>query len=412
VSGLRRRGWFGLQPSDRPAGVTVVALAPDAPAARAGLRVGDVVTALDGAPVAAARPLRAALATRRAGDLVTLSLADGRALALGAGARPEESHPGLVTRYGEAPAGSFALRTISVAPPGDGPFPTVVFLQGYAAATVERPAAAPASDALGPLVAALARRGLCVWRTEKRGVGDSDGPPSADASFDDETDDHAAGLRAAMAAPWVDRARVTLLGHSLGALHAPLVAARMGGVRAMALYGAGALPWLDYVAENTRRQCALSGMDAAKTDELVAAHLRFSRAVLFEGRSAREVLDADRALDAHHESLGVGDEGRLNGRSVDYWRGVAACEVAAPLVAAGLPTLALWGSSDWLTSRAEHVTLARIVGDAHAGLGAFEEVTGADHGFFAHATPEHSFRAHWFGELHPGVVDAVARFAT
>ena len=91
---------------------------------------------------------------------------------------------------------------------------------------------------------------------------------------------------------------------------------------------------------------------------------------------------------------------------------MAACEVAAPLVAARLPTLALWGSSDWLTSRAEHVTLARIVDEAHPGLGAFAEITGADHGFFAHATPEDSFRANWYGDLHPGVVDAVARFAT
>jgi len=412
VRGLRRRGWFGIQPSDRPAGVTVAALVPDGSAARAGLHLGDVVHALDGVPVASAASLRAALSARRAGEVVTLALADGRVRSITAAARPEELHPGLVARYGEAPAGSFALRTISVAPPGDGPFPTVVLLQGYAAASIERPANAPASDALGPLVAALARRGFCVWRTEKRDVGDSDGPPSADATFDDETDDHAAGLRAAMTAPWVDRARVTLLGHSLGALHAPIVAARIGGVRAMALYGGGALPWLDYVAENTRRQCTLAGHDAAETDELVAAHLRFSRAVLLKGRSVGEALDADPSLRVHRESLGVDDAGRLHGRSLAYWRGVVACDVAGPLVAAGIPTLALWGSSDWLSSRAEHVTLARIVDEAHPGRGALAEVTGADHGFFAHPTPADSYRAGWTGALHPGVVDAVARFAT
>jgi len=411
VTPLRRRGWFGLQPSDRPDGVALAAVSPDGPAARAGLRAGDVVLALDGDLVPSATSLRGRLSRRRAGDVVTLSLADGRALTVTADARPTESHAGLVTRYGEAPAGSFALRTLSVAPPGDGPFPTVVFLQGYAAATIER-LTASAGDALGPLVAALARRGFCVWRTEKRAVGDSDGPPSADASFTDETDDHAAGLRAALAAPWVDRARVTLFGHSLGALHAPLAAARVGSVRRMVLYGAGALPWLDYVADNTRRQCALAGMDAAETDALVAAQVGFSRGVLLEGRSVHEVFDADPKLRERRSSLGVDDLGRLNGRSVDYWRGVADCAVEGPLVAAGLPTLALWGSSDWLTSRAEHVTLARMVDAAHAGLGAFEEVAGADHGFFAHATPEDSYRAGWTGALHPGLAEAIARAAT
>lgn len=405
MSPLRRRGWFGLQPSNHPAGALVAAVVPDAPAARAGLRPGDVVSALDGAPVASARALREALAAKRFGDVVTLSLADGRAVTLAADARPLESHEGLTTRYGEAPAGSFALRTISVAPPGDGPFPAVVVLQGYAAASVERVANAPAGDALGPLTVALARRGLCVWRTEKRGVGDSGGPPSCDASFADETDDHAAGLRAALAAPWVDRARVTLLGHSLGALHAPLVAARVGGVRGLALYGAGSLPWLDYLADNARRQCALAGLDAEASERAARDHVRFARAVLVEGRDVRAVLDGDPTL--HAAALGVDDAGRINGRTADYWRGVAACDVAGPLAAAGRPTLALWGSSDWLTSRAEHAALAGM-----ASGGRFEEVPGADHGFFAHATPEDSYRANWSGALHEGLADAVARFAT
>lgn len=403
MSSLRRRGWFGLQPSDHPAGAVVAAVVPDAPAARAGLRPGDVVTRLDGAPVASARALREALAAKRFGDVAALSLADGRAVTLAADPRPCESHEGLTTRYGEAPAGSFALRTISVAPPGDSAFPTVVFLQGYAAASVERPT--PATDALGALASALARRGLCVWRTEKRGVGDSEGPPSCDASFADETDDHAAGLRAALAAPWVDRARVTLLGHSLGALHAPLVAARVGGVRGLALYGAGSLPWLDYLADNARRQCALAGLDAEATERSARDHVRFARAVLVEGRDVRAVLDGDPTLRA--AALGVDDAGRIDGRIPDYWRGVAACDVARPLAAAGLPTLALWGSSDWLTSRAEHVALAGM-----ASGGRFEEVPGADHGFFAHATPEDSYRANWSGTLHEGLADAIARFAT
>jgi hypothetical protein len=369
-----------------------------------------VVTACDRAPVADANALRRALGEFREGDTTTLTLLDGRTLSLSAGARPKESHDGLVTRYGEASNGSFSLRTISVAPPGEGPFPALVFLQGYAAASIERPAGSPASDALGPLVAALARRGLCVWRTEKRGVGDSDGPPARNATFEDETDDHLTGLRAALDAPWIDRTRVALLGHSLGAMHAPIVAARVDGVCAMVLYGAGSLPWVDYLADNTRRQCALAGLDAPSTQRRVDEQLRFARAVLLEGREVRSVLDTDPTL--HAEALGVDAEGYLSGRSATYWRSVARYDVAPPLIAAARPTLALWGSSDWLTSRAEHEALARFVDEAGRGLGHFAEVHGADHGFFAHPTPEASYRARWTGTLHDGVPEAIARFAT
>lgn len=57
-------------PSDR--GVLIDAVRPDSPAARAGLRVGDIVTEVDGAPARSASDMLAAMADRKAGDTVTV----------------------------------------------------------------------------------------------------------------------------------------------------------------------------------------------------------------------------------------------------------------------------------------------------------------------------------------------------
>lgn len=59
-------------PDDR--GVLVDAVTPDSPAARAGLRVGDVLVEVDGAPAASASDVLDAMADRKRGDAVVLAI--------------------------------------------------------------------------------------------------------------------------------------------------------------------------------------------------------------------------------------------------------------------------------------------------------------------------------------------------
>ncbi|HAJ45554.1 MAG TPA: serine protease, partial [Alphaproteobacteria bacterium] len=85
-----QRPWVGLTPKvvtndvaeslglDRPQGVLVQSLAANGPAARAGLREGDVVTKVDGQEVADPEALRYRLATKGVGSTAQLSyLRDG-----------------------------------------------------------------------------------------------------------------------------------------------------------------------------------------------------------------------------------------------------------------------------------------------------------------------------------------------
>ncbi len=76
------RAHFGV-PED--AGVMVGKLVDDSPALRAGLEVGDIVTAVDGEPVASASALARAVRGREDGDTVMLEVwRDGRMQKLGA----------------------------------------------------------------------------------------------------------------------------------------------------------------------------------------------------------------------------------------------------------------------------------------------------------------------------------------
>jgi S1-C subfamily serine protease len=87
------RPWLGLKAQgvtaeiartlgqDRPSGVLITELYPNGPAARAGLKQGDLILAVDGQPVIDESGLNYHVATRRSGDEVALEVRSGKGLA-------------------------------------------------------------------------------------------------------------------------------------------------------------------------------------------------------------------------------------------------------------------------------------------------------------------------------------------
>jgi hypothetical protein len=97
ILGNGRRGFLGVHVVDlttelrrhfqagAEAGVLVSRVEPGSPAAAAGIAVGDVMVAIDGEPVAAARDLRRVVGPRRGGDQVAVDVVrNGRRLQLAA----------------------------------------------------------------------------------------------------------------------------------------------------------------------------------------------------------------------------------------------------------------------------------------------------------------------------------------
>jgi C-terminal processing protease CtpA/Prc len=86
-----KRAWLGVSLIDltpelrehygaaRENGVLVSSVAPDSPAAKAGVRVGDILLGVDGGDVASARDIRKSLREKKQGDSVRLELLRGRA---------------------------------------------------------------------------------------------------------------------------------------------------------------------------------------------------------------------------------------------------------------------------------------------------------------------------------------------
>jgi len=178
-------------------------------------------------------------------------------------------------------------------PEGEGPHPAVVLITG--SGPQDRDETIFGHKPFLVLADHLSRRGVAVLRFDDRGVGESTGDAAA-VTLASNTRDARASLTWLRSQPGIDPARVGLLGHSEGALHAARVAAdapeEVAFVIALAGHGVPGDALLVAQLE------AILGAEGAEQDTIAEA-ARAQRAVLDAMLAGGEV-DALRALIAPH----------------------------------------------------------------------------------------------------------------
>jgi len=79
AGGTVRHAYLGIRIADVSAGARVTQVVAGSPAAKAGLKVGDVITTFDGKPVSSADVLTAAVSNAKSGQTVTITIRRGGA---------------------------------------------------------------------------------------------------------------------------------------------------------------------------------------------------------------------------------------------------------------------------------------------------------------------------------------------
>ncbi len=212
-------------------------------------------------------------------------------------------------------------------PRGEGPFPTVVLVHG--SGPLDRDETIGPNKPFRDLARGLAARGIAALRYDKRTFARPK-DFAGDFTVDLETvDDAVAAIAALRADRAIDPARVYLVGHSLGAMMAPRIAARAEGLAGVVLLAAPARPLVDVVPEQVRYLAALEdGMSDAEQAQIA----------LIDAQAA-----ATRALgdtDPPRDSL-------LLGLPAAYWRDLAGYDPVAVQRKSTLPLLVLQGGRDY-----------------------------------------------------------------
>lgn len=287
------------------------------------------------------------------------------------GADPRQKDASIETPEGKLPAAI-------VTPKGDGPFPAVVMLSG--SGPNDRDETIGPNKPFRDLALALADHGVASIRFDKAtraGIWKGR-PETLVAEYDD---DALRALDLLAATPGIDRERIFVLGHSLGAGVAPRIATRAGEKVAGAIL----------LAPPVRR-----------ADVLLVAQLRTQALLL--GKTEAEAAEQTNGVESRLAEIaeGKGGEAPFLGASPTYWRDFLSLDVAKDLAAGARPALVLQGENDVQIDVADdfgklraavgdvggRVTYRSFPGLNHLFIRVDGKSTGAEYGIPGRVAPE------------------------
>ena len=385
---------LGMQPVEN--GVRVTLAPGHQPAGMAGIREGDIIRSMDGEPVNTQWDVIEKLRNERPATIRFSIERDGRedVVIVRPVEVPRLDHPDFEFHYGVVETDDGTLRrTIIRKPHGDGPFPAIVMLGGIGCYSLDSSEGLAYIDLLNELAGA----GYLSYWVEKSGMGDSQGTPCMEIDFDIELSGYRAGMVQVRTMPDVDQNRIILLGHSMGGIIGPILAAEteepVHAIIAMATFG---VPWFEYLIANSRRQLHLSDLTLSEIEnrmsETVKAHYMYT----VEKKSPEAILEIypDRAgsfMLPHHYSYfqQVADY-----KPLDLW---SRSDVNALLIA---------GGADYVISISEHRYVVDNLNNLRPGSAKFILFEDMDHGL-RFARDQQAARAGETGAFHSDVVPAI-----
>lgn len=148
-------------------------------------------------------------------------------------------------------------------PPGKGPFPGVVLITG--SGPQDRDESLLGHKPFLVLSDYLTRHGIVVLRADDRGTGKSTGEFSTATTADFATDTEA-GLAYLKTRPEVDLHKIGLIGHSEGAVIAPMIAARDKDIAFIVMMAGTGVPGDQILVAQTQAIEIASGKTAAAAD--------------------------------------------------------------------------------------------------------------------------------------------------
>ncbi|HTA39891.1 MAG TPA: alpha/beta fold hydrolase [Candidatus Acidoferrales bacterium] len=367
---LPRRGSMGAVMAAGPNATVVVSqVLPNSAAAAGGVEAGDVVTAVDGSPVATVPALLAAI-HRPAGQTVTLTINRNGAVrqltfALHEAAR--ESDPAVETIYDSISVDGSLRRTLVTVPLGvSGRRPAVLFVGGIGCYSIDN--ALDRNDAYHALALDLSRRGFVTMRVEKSGLGDSQGAACSSVDFDAESRSYAVALDALRTNDRVLPGRVYVFGHSIGGTIGPRLAVPGSGVAGLIVAETVGIDWFTYEMINERRQAVLDNLTPAQIDADAAGKEFCMHEVLIAKKTTVQAVAENPACNDYRYPAADA-----------YMQQVAALNVADAWMKLDVPVLAIYGRADFITDESDHRRIVAIANAAHPGSATLATIDDMDH---------------------------------
>ena len=306
-------------------------------------------------------------------------------------AKPVESIPGVSSEYGSMRTrNGTRLRTIVTKPRNaQGRLPAILFVQWLSCDTVEV-GPKPTDGWNRMLRGVIQSSGMLMWRTEKRGVGDSEGDCTR-LDYETELADHKQALDALRQRADVDPRRIVIFGASMGSNYAPLLAADQN-LAGVVVWGGGAAKWYERMVRFERNALTLQETAPDKLRAEMAAREAFFTRYLIRGETPAAIVKSDPQLGAVWQRIVGTDATSHYGRPFAFHQQAQRRDWAGAWARVRAPVLVLYGEYDWFETSDAAARIASIVNGRRPGAAEFRLLPRTDHHFTRFPSREAAFR--------------------
>lgn len=364
-------------------GVQIVRADAQTSAEEAGLKAGDVILKLNDAEVNSPSEFIALVRPKKAGDkfqLTILRVDKEETKTITLKPRPFEASADFEILYRSVATQDGRRRVIITRPKAPGKYPAVLMVGGVGCYSLDN---LPPDHAYARILYGLTRNNFVTMRVEKSGMGDSEGAPCQSPQVDmrREVEGYVAGLRALKTYDFVDASKTFIFGHSIGGNVGPAVATEEP-VRGIIVAETIGTNWFEYALENVRRQSLLRDLPYDQTERQARLYGDCKYRLWVEKKTPEQVVKENSACTQY-----VSDPAPYT-----YMQQITEQNLAETWKKLGVPTLVIYGTSDFLTSAKEHTYLRDMINQFHPGKATYVEISGMDHWFERAASQRESMQ--------------------
>ena len=340
-------------------------------AEKAGFAANDVLLSMDGENIKNTNYFLALLRKHHGGDKVKIGyyrkskLKETTMILL---PKKMETSDDYDIIYSSVLSGSNHLRTIITKPKGGCIYPGVLLIGGVGCYSIDNISAAEIRS-IKMWVDSLTRNGFVTIRVEKPGIGDSKGIPCNECDFTTETQAFLDGLKQLKSLSYVDKEKTFIAGFSIGGVIAPLIA-QQEPVKGIIVYGTVGRNWLEYELENAFRQGLLDDLPADSLDLYMRAEYIRLYGLFVEKKFPQQIMKEHPQTISHLFNYPM---------RIEYFQQVADINIRGLWMNTKAKVLAMHGSSDFVSSAAEHKLIAEIVNHYNPGNAVYTEIAKSDH---------------------------------
>lgn len=338
-------------------------------------------------------------------------------------ARPQTPQPPFPYRseeigYANEAAGILFQGTLTI-PEGPGPHPAVVLISG--SGPQDRDETLFGHKPFWVWADHLSRNGFAVLRVDDRGVAGTAGS-TAGSTMEDHAGDALAAVAFLKEQREIDGARIGLIGHSEGAVVAPMAAVQSDDVAFIVCLAPTGVTGLEVMQQQARIMLTTMGADGETINRLADIRRRLCETVVNEPddevamEAARPILDealeGNPALaNADQAARDALAEGELKKLCNAWMRFFIAFDPTTVFGEVTIPTLALWGEKDWQVlpdENSQPVLAALAAAGNEAAVG--EIVPGVNHLFQTAENGDMSLYQQIEQTVEPAVLDRVTEW--